>query len=163
MKPTQGSARPNSAFLSIEQASKLLRRRKISAVELLEESLARINKLNPALNVFITVTADLARRQARRVDRQILRREATESLARDSCVAQRQFLDERRSQHGGSKILADFVPDQDSEVAAPGSKKPVQFSWVRQICTSLLTVLLQIIRILDPCAIRGRATETPAG
>jgi len=62
------------AFLSIEQAARLLRRKEISPVELTEASLARIERLNPSLNAFLTVIADRARRQARAAERDILRK-----------------------------------------------------------------------------------------
>jgi aspartyl-tRNA(Asn)/glutamyl-tRNA(Gln) amidotransferase subunit A len=41
------------------------------AVEVLDECLARIDAANPALNAFVHVDADLARREAERVDRQV--------------------------------------------------------------------------------------------
>jgi Asp-tRNA(Asn)/Glu-tRNA(Gln) amidotransferase A subunit family amidase len=44
---------------------RLIRTRQLSPVELTETVLARIDKLNPLLNAFLTVTPDLARAQAR--------------------------------------------------------------------------------------------------
>jgi aspartyl-tRNA(Asn)/glutamyl-tRNA(Gln) amidotransferase subunit A len=46
------------------EASQLIRRRKISPVELTQGCLARIERLNPKLNAFITVTADTALAEA---------------------------------------------------------------------------------------------------
>jgi aspartyl-tRNA(Asn)/glutamyl-tRNA(Gln) amidotransferase subunit A len=48
-----------------------IRARKISPVELTESYLARIQKLNGSLNAFETVTADLARSQARTAENEI--------------------------------------------------------------------------------------------
>src|ERR1700722_14496655 len=45
---------------TILELAPLLRQKKISPVELTQECLARIEKQNPALNAFITVTADSA-------------------------------------------------------------------------------------------------------
>ena len=53
-------------YLSIEQAARLLRRKEISPVELVDLSLDRIERLNPSLNAFLTVAARRARRQALR-------------------------------------------------------------------------------------------------
>lgn len=50
-----------------------LRQGTLSPVELTEACLARMEKLNPAVNAFITVTADAARVKAREAERQIRR------------------------------------------------------------------------------------------
>ena len=50
-----------------------LRTRKLSPVELTKVCLARIEKLNPVLSAFITVTADLALQQAREAEAEIQR------------------------------------------------------------------------------------------
>jgi len=54
------------AFASIEEVGKLFRKRKLSPVELTKLMLARIEQLNPKLNAYITVTAELALEQPRR-------------------------------------------------------------------------------------------------
>jgi len=59
------------AMLSLVEAAEGLRSRKLSAVELTRECLDRIEKLNPVLNAFITVTVDLALEQAERADAEI--------------------------------------------------------------------------------------------
>src|SRR5690348_6737176 len=51
--------------LSIRDASQLVRQKKVSPVELTHASLAQIEKLNPALNAFITVTAESAAKDSR--------------------------------------------------------------------------------------------------
>jgi len=52
------------AYASISEISELIRTQKISPVEVVRTSLARIAKLNPRLNTFITVLADAALEQA---------------------------------------------------------------------------------------------------
>lgn len=52
-------------FTPALELSALIRARKLSPVELCEAVLARIDRLNPKLNAFLTVTADLARQQAK--------------------------------------------------------------------------------------------------
>ena len=61
------------AFLSIEQAARLLRRREISPLDLVEASLARIERWNSSLYAFLTVLAESARRQAKTAEREIHR------------------------------------------------------------------------------------------
>jgi aspartyl-tRNA(Asn)/glutamyl-tRNA(Gln) amidotransferase subunit A len=57
---------------SIVETSELLRKRELSPVELTKNCLARIEKLNPRLNAFITITADSALAQARSAEAEIL-------------------------------------------------------------------------------------------
>lgn len=51
-------------FRPARELAKLVRSREVSPVEIAEAFLARIEKLNPQLNAFITVTADEAMRGA---------------------------------------------------------------------------------------------------
>ena len=57
--------------LSLLDASALVRARKVSPVELATACLARIARLNPILNAFITVTAESALQQARAAEAEI--------------------------------------------------------------------------------------------
>ena len=57
--------------MCILEIAEQLHRGSVSPVELTAECLARIEKLNPALNAFITVTADLALEQARQAEDEI--------------------------------------------------------------------------------------------
>src|SRR5262249_44965138 len=59
--------------LTIREASELARRKKVSPVELTEASLTRIERFNPTLNAFITVTSDAAMAQARTAEAEIQR------------------------------------------------------------------------------------------
>jgi aspartyl-tRNA(Asn)/glutamyl-tRNA(Gln) amidotransferase subunit A len=56
---------------SILELSELLRARSLSPVEVTLDCLRRIEKLNPLLNAFITVTADLALEQAHQAEAEI--------------------------------------------------------------------------------------------
>lgn len=70
------SDQPNQSdpgFLSVEAAAQLLRRRKISPVELLDHVLARARKLNPHLNAFLTIAEESARAEAKRAQDEIMR------------------------------------------------------------------------------------------
>jgi aspartyl-tRNA(Asn)/glutamyl-tRNA(Gln) amidotransferase subunit A len=57
---------------SIVETTELLRKRELSPVELTKNCLAQIEKLNPTLNAFVTVTAELALTQARAAEAEIL-------------------------------------------------------------------------------------------
>ncbi len=58
-------------FLTIAQAAALIATKKLSPVELTDAYLARIASLDPQLNAFITLTAELAREQARKAEAEI--------------------------------------------------------------------------------------------
>src|SRR5215470_11988935 len=62
------------AFASIEEVGRLFRKRKVSPVELARLMLARIAKIDPTLNAFITVCAELALKQARAAQAELLGR-----------------------------------------------------------------------------------------
>jgi len=66
--PAMLGANDDLAWASVEQISALLRARKISPVELTRLCLARIEKLNPTFNAFITVTAEKALERARALE-----------------------------------------------------------------------------------------------
>ncbi len=57
--------------LSISELARLLRAKSVSPVEVVRECLARIERLNPRLNAFITVTSDSALSQARKAESEI--------------------------------------------------------------------------------------------
>ena len=56
------------AWLSIEELAQLLRARRVSAEEVARACIARVERLEPRLHAFITVTADRAIADARAVD-----------------------------------------------------------------------------------------------
>jgi aspartyl-tRNA(Asn)/glutamyl-tRNA(Gln) amidotransferase subunit A len=56
--------------------ARLIRTKKVSPVEVLTSILDRIDKLNPRLNAFVTLTAEQARREARAAERALTRRSA---------------------------------------------------------------------------------------
>jgi Asp-tRNA(Asn)/Glu-tRNA(Gln) amidotransferase A subunit family amidase len=59
------------AFMPATELSALLRARKVSSVELTKLYLARLNRFNDLLNCVVTLTEELAMRQAERADREI--------------------------------------------------------------------------------------------
>src|SRR6202167_6851546 len=58
---------------TIQDLAPRLRRKEVSPVELTKDCLERIEKLNPVLNAFITVTAELALQQAKQAEAEIQR------------------------------------------------------------------------------------------
>jgi Asp-tRNA(Asn)/Glu-tRNA(Gln) amidotransferase A subunit family amidase len=77
VRPTESAAveRPQSdddlAFLPVTELGALIRSRKVSSVELAKLYLMRLNRFNELLNCVVSLTEDLAMRQAERADREI--------------------------------------------------------------------------------------------
>jgi aspartyl-tRNA(Asn)/glutamyl-tRNA(Gln) amidotransferase subunit A len=110
------------ALLSIEQAAELVRRKKVSPAELVQAALGKIEKLNPQLNAFITVTGERVMREARAAEREIHggrgRGHWRGPLHGIPFSLKDNFYTRGVRTTVGSKILADFVPKTDSGVAA---------------------------------------------
>jgi aspartyl-tRNA(Asn)/glutamyl-tRNA(Gln) amidotransferase subunit A len=61
-----------ASYATIKEVSDQIRRQRISPVKLVRQSLARIARLNPTLNAFITVLADTALQQAKAAEAEII-------------------------------------------------------------------------------------------
>ena len=104
------------AFLSIAEASRLLRRREISSAELVSAALSRIARLNSSLNAFITVADDPARREAKRADREI--RRGWRGPLHGIPISLKDNIETRGIRTtAGSKILSSFIPARNSVIA----------------------------------------------
>ena len=62
-------------LLDLGAASRAVQKKEVSPVELTSACLERIERLNPKLNAFITVTGDAALEEARRAEAEIARGE----------------------------------------------------------------------------------------
>jgi aspartyl-tRNA(Asn)/glutamyl-tRNA(Gln) amidotransferase subunit A len=100
----------------MEQAAASLRARKVSSVELVQESLRAIRELQPRLNAFITITADLGLDQARRADDELARGIDRGPLHGIPYSLKDVFATKGIRTTCGSKIFADHIPDHDSAV-----------------------------------------------
>ncbi|HVA16407.1 MAG TPA: amidase [Candidatus Dormibacteraeota bacterium] len=104
-------------YLTIAEAGTLLRMRKISPVELTQAALERIDALNPRLNAFITVTAERALREARAAERDISRRKYRGALHGIPITLKDNICTEGVKTTAGSRILENFIPQADADVA----------------------------------------------
>jgi aspartyl-tRNA(Asn)/glutamyl-tRNA(Gln) amidotransferase subunit A len=101
---------------SIVETSELLRKRELSLVELTKTCLARIEKLNPSLNAFITVTAESALAQARSAEAEILQGRWRGPL-HGIPLALKDLIDTAGVRTtAASAIFKDRVPAEDAEV-----------------------------------------------
>ena len=105
-------------FLSATALAELLKTREVSPVEATESYLTRIGQVDPALNSYITVTAEQARAEARLAEQEIAAGNYRGPLHGVPVAVKDQFCTEGVLTTGGSSILGDYVPDYDATVMA---------------------------------------------
>ena len=99
----------------IEAAARLVRERRMSPLELVEAALARAAELR-RLNAFITVTADLAREQAREAEREIAAGRYRGPLHGIPIGVKDLFATSGIRTTAGSRVLGDWIPTEDATV-----------------------------------------------
>ncbi|HET9400887.1 MAG TPA: amidase [Candidatus Acidoferrales bacterium] len=117
MKSKRNSA-GNISFATISEVSVLLRKREISPVELTEHFLGRIEKYQPALNAFISVTRDRALADARASELRHKRKKPLGPLDGIPIALKDNIWTAGILTTAGSRILRNFVPERDATVAA---------------------------------------------
>lgn len=108
---------PEIMSMTVKQASELIRSKKASSVELTRACLARIDKLQPVLNAYITVTGDQALADARRLDDE---RQSGKWRGpfHGVPIALKDNIDTAGVRTtGASQLFKDRIPTEDAEVA----------------------------------------------
>jgi len=112
----ENGPRSNVSQLDLSEVSQLVRRRKVSPVELTRECLGRIERLNPKLNAFITVTADSALAEARAAEAEI-QHDRWRGPLHGIPIALKDLIDTAGVRTtAGSGLFKDRVPAHDAEV-----------------------------------------------
>ncbi len=101
--------------LTISEATELIRGREISPVELAQAHLERIEKLNPLLNAYLTVTGESALEEAQRADAEIARREYRGPLHGIPLALKDLYETSGVRTTAGSRFFSDYLPEQDAE------------------------------------------------
>ncbi len=96
--------------LTIAQASEKLRKKELSSSELTEALLKRIHQTEPRLEAYLTITEDLARAQAKRVDEKRAKGENLPLLAGIPLALKDIFVTRGVPTTCASKILENFLP-----------------------------------------------------
>jgi len=112
------------AFASIEEMGGLFRKRKLSPVEVTKLMLERIERLNPKLNAYLTVTAEQALAQAKKAEAELYaprgrkgHRDRGPLHGIPISLKDNIYTKDIRTT-AGSKILRDFVPQHDAVVVS---------------------------------------------
>jgi Asp-tRNA(Asn)/Glu-tRNA(Gln) amidotransferase A subunit family amidase len=103
-------------FLSVAEAARGLRSRSLSPVELTEAYLDRIAAIDGQLNAYITVTADLARRQARAAESELASGDWRGPLHGIPFGLKDMFDTRGILTTAHSKVLAHNIPSDDASV-----------------------------------------------
>jgi len=119
--PAPGGAAGRSeelAALTLKGASELLRRRELSAVELMEAYLNRVDAVNPVLNAFVAVARESALDAARQLDAE-RRSGRVRGALHGIPVAFKDNIDTAGIRTtGASALFKDRIPEEDAHVVA---------------------------------------------
>jgi len=104
--------------LSISQAAKGLKDRKFSSTELTKFYLSQIKKKDKTIGAFITVSEEVALKEAKNVDVLIANNQELSPLAGIPCSIKDVICTKAIRTTAASKILEDFIPPYDATVVA---------------------------------------------
>jgi aspartyl-tRNA(Asn)/glutamyl-tRNA(Gln) amidotransferase subunit A len=115
---TSASSRQNDdlAKLTIREAADLVRKKSVSPVELTKACLARIDRANPALNCFITVTAESALQESRDAEAEVMRGKWRGPLHGIPIALKDLFDTAGVRTTAASGVFKDRIPTEDAEV-----------------------------------------------
>lgn len=100
--------------LSGGELSRLIHKKEVSPVEVIDEALNRVEKLNPEINAFCTVDTDNARRTAKEAENMILSGEGDDKPLLGLPFGVKDLIGTKGVRTTfGSRFYADNVPDED--------------------------------------------------
>ena len=105
-------------FLSATDVADRIRRREVSPVELIEALLARIERVNPPINAYVTLSVEQARTAAREAERAILRGDALPPLCGVPVHLKDNIETAGIRTTYGSRVFEDHVPTEDAVLVA---------------------------------------------
>ena len=105
-------------YASAKSMAQAIQDKEVSAVELVDAHLARIEEVNPALNAVVQIAADRARTEAQEADAAIARGESKGKLHGVPFTLKDSIDTEGIITTGGTLGRKDYVPDADATVAA---------------------------------------------
>src|SRR3954447_18308141 len=108
----------DTSYMGVAEVGTAFRRRELSPVELTRALLERIERLNPILNAYVTVTGERALAEARAAEAKLLRGDADEPLLGVPVAYKDIFATAGVRTTAGSEVLTDWLPEKDATVVA---------------------------------------------
>jgi aspartyl-tRNA(Asn)/glutamyl-tRNA(Gln) amidotransferase subunit A len=109
---------PELLWHSALELAALVRTKQVSPVEVTEVILSRIEALNPRLNAFCLVTAEVARRAAREAEIAVVKGEPLGALHGVPVSIKDVIFTRGIRTTGGSRLFAEAVPEEDAVAVA---------------------------------------------
>lgn len=103
-------------FLAASELSKLMKAKEVSPVEATEAYLERIEKVDPKVKAYVTVTSDAALKEARQAESEIANDQWRGPMHGVPYALKDQIWTKDVRTTNGSSILKDFVPEEDATV-----------------------------------------------
>lgn len=108
------STRSELAYSTISEVSELIGTKRLSPVELTEAVINRIEQLNPKLNAYVTVTPELAMKQAREAECEIMSGRRKGPLHGIPIAHKDLYYTKGIRTTASSKVMESFVPDSNA-------------------------------------------------
>ena len=102
--------------VTVKEAAQALRDKKVSSKELTILAFAQIEKLEPRLGAFLTLTKEIAEKQAERIDKFVANNQEIALLAGIPMAIKDVIVTKGIRTTAGSNILSDFIPPYSATV-----------------------------------------------
>src|SRR4026208_1024046 len=102
-------------WMPASEMAPAIKRRKLSPVEVMKAVLARIERLNPTLNAYVTLTADQAMKDARAAERAVMKKGARLGALHGVPFSTKDLVITKGVRTTfGTRLFADNVPAEDA-------------------------------------------------
>jgi aspartyl-tRNA(Asn)/glutamyl-tRNA(Gln) amidotransferase subunit A len=102
------------AFLTITDLARAIHSREVSPTEVTRAMLERIERVDPRINSYITITSDLALQQAKQAEQDLVSGKDAGPLHGVPIALKDLYATKGIRTTGHSKVLADWIPDEDA-------------------------------------------------
>src|SRR5687768_2101040 len=102
------------AVLTITDLARAIHSREVSPTEVTRAMLERIERVDPRINSYITITSDLALQQAKQAEQDLVSGKDAGPLHGVPIALKDLYATKGIRTTGHSKVLADWIPDEDA-------------------------------------------------